>query len=197
MRTRRPKDLTPRRTQYKGIVFRSKSEAVFARSLDLVGMPWRYEPFNGLDNPPGKHQWDFLVFTNILTLPVATCGDYSYVLHGHKQVLYEPWFVELKPQAPNEFYLNDLRGRLLSCKQKGYPGNFGVISGNPWNATAYSYSILLHQRVPSDEACRELAYIAEQAAAFSGEAMNYRYDLCVQDFDHLISLYINNNARII
>lgn len=190
MRTTRPKDLTPRRTQYKGIVFRSKSEAVFARSLDLVGMPWLYEPFNGLDNPPGKHQWDFLVFTNIRTLPLTTCGDYAYVLRGHDQVLYRPWFVELKPQAPNEVYLNDLRSRLLSCEQKCYPGNFGVIAGNPWNATAYSCNILLHQHVSRDDARRELAYIANEAAGFTDEATRYRYDLCNQDFDHLISLYI-------
>jgi len=44
-----------RRTEYKEIVFDSKSEAVFARTLDLAGIQWEYHP-----QTDGIHEWDFM-----------------------------------------------------------------------------------------------------------------------------------------
>lgn len=31
-------------TEYKGIMFKSKSEAIVARGFDLAGLLWKYEP---------------------------------------------------------------------------------------------------------------------------------------------------------
>src|SRR3990170_3614102 len=34
----------PVQTEYRGVVFRSKSEAILARAFDLCGLSWVYEP---------------------------------------------------------------------------------------------------------------------------------------------------------
>jgi len=39
-------DFTPKPTDYIGVRFRSKSEAIFARALELRGLFWQYEPEN-------------------------------------------------------------------------------------------------------------------------------------------------------
>lgn len=39
-----PEKIQPIPTEYKGVTFRSKSEAIFARHLDNIGMIWEYEP---------------------------------------------------------------------------------------------------------------------------------------------------------
>jgi hypothetical protein len=51
-----------RPTEYRGVVFRSRSEAILARVFDLWGMAWMYEPrFLSL----GKWTPDFWVVTQM------------------------------------------------------------------------------------------------------------------------------------
>ena len=81
--------MKPIPTEYEGTVFRSKSEAVFARSLSLAGCHWQYEPkLGGLESawniPP--HDWDF----HICTKEGMSC------------------FVEYKPSKPTPTYMNNL-----------------------------------------------------------------------------------------
>lgn len=41
-------------TEYRGVRFRSKSEAMLARCFDIAGIFWNYEPPNNT-----YHKWDF------------------------------------------------------------------------------------------------------------------------------------------
>jgi len=75
------------RTEYKGIVFDSKSEAVFARTLDLGGHQWVYHPPQHC-----VHIWDFLVFRS----------------HMNN----EPILVEYKPQMPTNTYVDNLTEKM-------------------------------------------------------------------------------------
>ena len=61
--------MKPRPTEYEGQLFRSKTEAVFARSLDLASVAWDYEP-SGLKIDDG-YVPDFLAPENILGALVA------------------------------------------------------------------------------------------------------------------------------
>lgn len=47
------------KTEYRGIVFDSKSEAVFARTLDIAGLHWIHHPSEHCGHP-----WDFLIVAN-------------------------------------------------------------------------------------------------------------------------------------
>lgn len=97
------------KTEYRGTVFDSKSEAVFARALDLAETLWAYHP-----PPPyhkSEHPWDFIV----------------QVRHPHES----KWtLVEYKPSAPTQVYLDNLTElmRSLPCVFESI-----VVWGNPWD----------------------------------------------------------------
>ncbi|WP_139276573.1 hypothetical protein [Spirulina major] len=93
------------KTEYKGIVFDSKSEAVFARTLDLSGAEWEYHP-----QKKCGHLWDFLV------LP--------YINAGHSVLT----LVEYKPQMPTNTYVDN-----LTNKMRRDPFESIVVWGNPWD----------------------------------------------------------------
>jgi hypothetical protein len=91
------------KTEYKGIVFDSKSEAVFARALDLAGYKWKYHVEHC------GHEWDFKVH----------CSSYFGV---PTSVL-----VEYKPSAPTRTYVDN-----LTDSQRKDPVESMIIWGNPW-----------------------------------------------------------------
>lgn len=47
------------KTEYRGVIFDSKSEAVFARTLDIAGVHWIHHPGEHCGHP-----WDFLIVAN-------------------------------------------------------------------------------------------------------------------------------------
>lgn len=75
-------------TEYKGVIFRSKSEALLARSFDLNGFLWEYEPCMYGNE---KNMWlpDFRLMIKI------------------RNYLYE-FIVEYKPSIPTETYAKRL-----------------------------------------------------------------------------------------
>lgn len=82
------KSYLPKKTEYKGIVFDSKSEAVFARTLDLVDIQWDYHVrYCG-------HEWDFY-------LKGGNRFDYHML-------------VEYKPAPPTESYIDWLTNLMRS-----------------------------------------------------------------------------------
>lgn len=86
------------RTEYKGVTYRSKTEAIFARCLDLAGFNQEYEPDClrlGLSYQP-----DFLAGKN--TFP-----------HARNAI------IEVKPSMPTRSYLDNLFHKMY--KQKPYP----------------------------------------------------------------------------
>lgn len=72
------------KTEYRNVVFRSKSEAIFARCLDLAGSAWQYEPKDAIHQC--KHRWDFIV-----------CIQDKY-----------PIYLEYKPSEPTRTYVSNL-----------------------------------------------------------------------------------------
>lgn len=81
-----------RPTEYEGVVFRSKSEAIFARALTLRGFLWEYEP--GHFGLPGGWYPDFRI---------ATTEDVDHsILTG---------LVEYKPSLVTETFMAELHDR--------------------------------------------------------------------------------------
>jgi len=93
----------PKPTEYKGIVFDSKSEAIFARALDLSGAEWKYHPPQHCG-----HEWDFLVSSS--TRPEI------------------PTLIEYKPSMPTNTYVD----QLLKMMSKN-PRESIVVWGNTWD----------------------------------------------------------------
>lgn len=115
--------MQPTKTEYKGIVFDSKSEAVFARALDEAGNHWVYHPAIHCD-----HEWDFLVF------PYGKEVRRSQVLVGNKFYAdprsfpsKPPVLVEYKPSEPTMTYVRNLTKQMIVK-----PFNSVVVWGNPW-----------------------------------------------------------------
>jgi hypothetical protein len=135
-----------------GIVFRSKSEALFARALDGTDTPWLYEPSFLADGDGWKP--DFLV------------------LPRTKNAAYGAFCVEYKPAWPTETYLAELRtrfGRLsndfglaCACAFGYFYGDRGVIE----------IRICLPD-VPWGEAKTHTLFNQAQVR----EALEYRFDL--------------------
>jgi hypothetical protein len=107
--------LKPIKTEYKGIIFDSKSEAVFARTLDLActdAYLWNYHP-NG---PHSKkiHPWDF------------------YIRRPKKEMSMHEWngdlLIEYKPSMPTRTYVKN-----LTEKVRAWPFRSILVWGNPWD----------------------------------------------------------------
>ncbi len=102
-----------RPTEYKGLLFRSKCEAIFARNLDLVGALWEYEP------PEFKLSDGWVPDFKIAFLCTAC-----------KPPHVEWLLAEYKPSEPTPTYLNELYGR-FACL--GTQEKCVVIIGSPFN----------------------------------------------------------------
>jgi hypothetical protein len=108
--------MKPKKTEYKGIVFDSKSEAVFARTLHLAGHQWEYHPA-----PHSKHcshEWDFLVWRKTYEIP-GYAGDMTYA---------PPILIEYKPSMPTGTYVDK-----LTEEMRADPHESIVVWGNPWD----------------------------------------------------------------
>jgi hypothetical protein len=103
------KKMTPRPTDYKGVRFRSKTEAVYARMFDMLGWPWNYEP----EIPGWTHNPDFIVGCR----------------RNGGQV--ELTIMEVKPKRPSKAYLASIEKAAKSfC---GLRCGALVVYGNPWD----------------------------------------------------------------
>jgi hypothetical protein len=90
----------PRKTEYKGIVFKSKSEAIVARSMDLAGCLWRYEPIETLCQ-------DGYILDFWIVIPQKLLAD---------NIGFHTVFMEYKPSKPTDTYCNELYDRVRSLK---------------------------------------------------------------------------------
>jgi len=95
---------SPIETEYNGEIFRSKTEAVFARCLDLLGALWVYEPTLIPDMP---YKPDFEV---AMKCKIAGCTE---------RVLTN-WLIEIKPEIPTDSYLKKLGSDFDEICQGGY-----------------------------------------------------------------------------
>jgi len=103
-------------TQYAGVLFRSKSEALFARTLELLGYAWIYEP-----------EWlrcaDGYV-PDFMYIPAA--GDRSFAMDM------KIFVTEYKPHRPTHAYLDQLRKHELEIEARspGWIGMFDCVYGS-------------------------------------------------------------------
>jgi len=104
----------PKPTEYCGVRFRSKSEAVFARCLDLAGHRWQYEP-----GSIAGHQWDFLIDRK------NSIGKYGRAFPKHWERFL---FIEYKPSEPTMAYVDSIVQRMRHCPVDSY-----LVWGSPWN----------------------------------------------------------------
>ena len=144
-------------TEYKGIRFRSKSEAIFARAMDLAGIEaWEYEPatFDG-------YTPDFLVSAKV---PAMILDD------GHDLIL--SWLIEYKPSTPSSAYIEKF-------KSVRFPESIDhafIFYGSPYSDNG-SFGVI-ESRSPSrsEEAAMWVLFVTPVVNKMT-EAMNYRFDL--------------------
>jgi hypothetical protein len=155
---------TPIPTEYKGVRYDSKSEAIFARVLDVAQRCVRL-----VGHPSGYlHRWDMLAEV------VPDSGD------GPPYVV----LVEYKPCRPTETYCENLQ-RIVAVDPACCGKICIIVYGSPWcpfaaNAT-YGLCVLTAGAARVWCATNELLGLAESAVT---EARRYRFDLCAA-MDHL------------
>lgn len=102
-----------RPTQYKGIIFRSKTEALYARAFDLTEWPWDYEP----EIQDWPHKPDFL-----LSVRTNTSGGALRLA-----------VVEIKPSKPTAAYLKSITKAATKFASQSPMLEAYVLYGNPWD----------------------------------------------------------------
>ena len=156
-------------TEYKGILFDSKSEAIFARSLQFLiqqfqsvkEVVWQYHPekFRIGDYVP-----DFLLIV---------------VIDGYRCGFCDRYLIECKPKRPTNAYLSKYTEYFKQIREKDHFGlipDFRVCVGSPFNDKhPYDLSLYLDanefQRIPNGIVNREAYEWGKQ----------YRFDL-VEDY---------------
>lgn len=175
-------------TEYNGVRFDSKSEAVFARAMDLAGIRW-------LAKHPIRHQghdWDFLIYYEshdvellgddpLLQPDGDLCSNTEHVLLRNTKTA----LIELKPSRPTDSYIEKLRRTIR---------NDGilrlVVYGSPWERNdKHWYGPLFYQflRVTRDASSHlPLGVISpcvmeitrlDKLDSFVDEARSFRFDL--------------------
>ncbi len=155
----------PTKTEYKGTVYRSKTEAIFARCLDLSGYEFRYE-YRRFADATGGYLPDF------------------YIANKSKSRFQQDFFiVEIKPSIPTETYKNKLAEsfkKISSYKS----GNFW-----PWSDLDHKFIIfavnwwdceMSYDRFYSGGSwgnCESSKVALIEIMNMRLEAMKYRFDL--------------------
>jgi hypothetical protein len=164
-------------TEYKRIKMRSKSEAIFARCLDLTcgsgsenEPSFIYEP-NTINNQFSLgRSWDFLVFRELNGMRVAI-------------------LIELKPSLPTDTYVEQIRG-IASTEVKRFSSSkiseeceiiVVLIHGSAWSKNEVPYTIeVLASSVALSGRLKSISNwlgITRQTVA---SAIAYRFDLFAQ-----------------
>ena len=147
-----------RPTEYAGVRFRSKSEAIVARCLDETFYLWDYEP-------PLKsgHPWDFIL-----------CHS-----HGGMEL------VEYKPRLPNQTYISELCEK--HCGDYQFQSiKRSLIVGSPWNIDSFidlgTYYVKYHL---SENGITDLSLIS-QWNQIAESSKRFRFDLSIGSKKRLI-----------
>ena len=113
------KRIKARPTEYNGVVYDSKSEAVFAKALDDAGFVSVYHP----QDVKSPHVWDFLSVAPETGVP---------------------FLIEYKPVMPTQTYLMQLYERACEEDRRAF-----LVYGNPWDGKPYIAFPLLRGREDS------------------------------------------------
>lgn len=143
--------LTPIPTEYMGVRFRSKSEAIFARSLDLNQILWEYEPkeWTTMDlwRPDFKASW----------------------CHQQHKIAFA--LIEYKPRNVTNTYLENKYSQLKDIRQYLYGISVWVACGNAFDAQRLLYGL----DIETGWKCFENPPLFRKIE----EAARYRFDLAI------------------
>jgi hypothetical protein len=145
------------KTEYQGIVFDSKSEAIFARAMDLDSCRWLYHP-----KPHNGHEWDFIVqpFPSFGTHELRVGNNfYSYLQYTPQPLI----LVEYKPKRPTNTYISNLEESIAGSSIDGM-----IVYGDPFSGDEYT-EIVFGSRRASREKILPIYNLQV--------AMQYRFDL--------------------
>lgn len=148
-----------RPTMYRGVRFRSKCEAVFARALDLSAIVWEYEP-------------EWLRLEDLWT-PDFFGVDVTNTNHGMISMV-----IEFKPGEVTETYRDELGNRfyeLYSDARTPRSTLFGLAVANPFNPELESYLEFLEGNPGSLKWVR--AKSLERIVRSINAAKDYRFDI--------------------
>jgi len=108
--------IVARPTEYRGVVFKSRTEAIFARMLDLEKFVWEYEP----PHLRTKDGWcpDFWAVKQITSL---------------RKPKIMSLLIELKPAPPTETYKYELLKRFVSLGDQLSGHNPLIVCANPFD----------------------------------------------------------------
>ena len=183
------KAITPRKTEYKRTIFKSKADAQLARYFDVASLPTKYGEFI-------QHRWwyepeflrvgDYVPDFLIQATEVNRWDDRFYLENIRYSV------IEVKPSGTTETYKNELAERYLQIKQlefckvmetsiapcyfsyelwegSVYSGNFKI-----WKFVGYGDHIPDCIKVPFDDS---LEGPLEIDAKIAQSIKSYRFDL--------------------
>ena len=168
-------------TEYKGIIFRSKSEAIFARCLDFWVdedknkiRHWLYEV--GWSGKGTEKDFDFFI----------TSSDKSNAVFRHLA------FIEYKPSKPTETYLKKWRGKSAAVINK-YKSilDYGLgsiecmlIAHNFFDEKneAVVYSALSRMYGTATSTVQDSSYL-DRAVKFTAQVLQYKDDAKSYRFD--------------
>lgn len=144
-------------TEYSKTAFRSKTEAIFARAMDIQQVFWVYEPGYWMH----ESGWtpDFRL----------THRGFS---SAKRWVIWD-WCVKLKPQQPTDSYLTRVSEMFCSMEDRLMNVWEAVIVCNPFDP-AVERQVLVHRAGEWEEDSSKIGWLFFGAIE---KAMTYRFDL--------------------
>lgn len=164
-------------TEYKGILFRSKSEAVFARAMDLSGFrQWKYEDdLCRFEDAHASYQADFLLN------PVLTIDSTRFEANLH--CAFAPLVIEYKPSEPTDAYRDFITSMYRQHAEQRNFASLVLFWGSPWDRDQCPYRWWtigpegMHKKDFVDSLTKPVRGIMCCIASFMLEAKDYRFDL--------------------
>jgi hypothetical protein len=169
-------NIKPTKTEYKGIVFDSKSEAIFARAMDIQNaeternskMFWHYHPER---------------FTMNDYCPDFSIQLWSKIYDGKKfdQLTQSVILIEYKPAAPTQTYVDKIRSYYDALKEKDHYNVIDYILicyGNVFESESLKV-IQIYSDSSGNTISKDSSYITDNifCKEYISEARNYRFDL--------------------
>lgn len=154
-------------TEYKGIVFKSKSEAIFARCIDLW-LASRYDLVGSYVYEPVDWwiaQMDYV-------------PDFDLMTHLHNQNHRSTTLIEYKPVKPTDAYMNKLAERaeylfVMSADKQISDFDFFVCYGNAYDG----YLEAVGYDVQAGFFVTNASWFSDQILPFIDKAKSHRFDL--------------------
>jgi hypothetical protein len=146
-------EIKARKTEYCGVQFKSKSEAIFARALHILGYLWAYEP-------------EHLRWIN------------GYVPDFIVSHLFSNTIIEYKPKMPTATYIENMKSISYEiCREHGIP--FIIVVIDPYNCSDDNEIEIIQLWPENYKSWTKSAFhrTKNNLKKAISQAMEYRYDL--------------------